>query len=64
MKDLLSANHSETARLKIVDNKTFTNPKHYGMDVADVPKDGGTAHISVLDKDGNAVAYSTSINTM
>jgi len=47
---------------KLIDDKTthsfdYYGPINYNTDVTD-----GTSHLSVIDKDGNAVALTTSIN--
>ena len=46
---------------KLIDDKThsydYYGPINYHIDVTD-----GTTHLSVLDKEGNAVALTTSIN--
>ncbi|XP_055338973.1 scoloptoxin SSD14-like isoform X2 [Paramacrobiotus metropolitanus] len=64
VQELLSAEYLDNTRRKISDEKTFEDPRHYGAQESGTVNQGGTAHISVIDKDGNAVAYSTSINTI
>lgn len=44
-----------------MDNSTKTEPKDYGA-VFYNPSDNGTAHISVLAENGDAVSVTSSIN--
>ena len=51
------------ARIKAAYNPLTTlENKNYGGKYS-IPDDGGTAHLSVLDKNGNAVALTTTINS-
>ncbi|CAG9773821.1 unnamed protein product [Ceutorhynchus assimilis] len=61
MKDLTSSEYAEDIRLKIVDNMTFSDPKHYGAVYYD-RGDHGTAHISIIDQNGDAISVTSSIN--
>lgn len=56
------AYHHELAA-RVRDDKVLAS-EQYGTPGADpvVPKDGGTAHLSVIDADGNAVALTTTVN--
>lgn len=55
------AYHQELAS-RIKDNAVLP-PERYGMlGAAPGPKDGGTAHLSVIDAEGNAVALTTTVN--
>ncbi len=45
----------------IDDSQTYNNYSHYGANVYIKP-DAGTAHVSVVDKFGNAAAVSTTVN--
>lgn len=45
------------------DNKTFNNFKHYGANYT-LKDDHGTAHVSVLSKNGDAISVTTTINNM
>jgi gamma-glutamyltranspeptidase/glutathione hydrolase/leukotriene-C4 hydrolase len=48
-------------RQKIFDNITFQDPGYYGART--LAKDNhGTAHISILDADGSAVAVTSTVN--
>jgi len=58
---LLSADRISAIRADFDPTRTFPS-SHYGSAI-DIGKDGGTQHISVLDKDGMAVALTTTINT-
>lgn len=58
---LLSPERSDGIVREIYPSRTFA-PEHYGDPVAP-PTDAGTQHISVLDRQGNAVALTTTINT-
>lgn len=57
---MLDAEKGEELR-KLIDDKThsydYYGPINYHIDVID-----GTSHLSVLDKEGNAVSLTTSIN--
>jgi len=46
---------------KIKDRKTFTDPKHYGAEVIN-SDDHGTAHLSLLAPNGDAVTVTSTIN--
>ena len=60
VKEMLDPHKGEELR-KLIDDKThpcdYYGPINYHIDVTD-----GTIHLSVLDKDGNAAAITTSIN--
>lgn len=47
--------------MKIKDNSTSSNPRDYGA-VFFNPEDHGTAHLSVLAENGDAVSVTSSIN--
>ena len=53
--------YAKYLRDKINIERTFTDPKHYGAKYAIKP-DHGTAHISVLAANGDAVSVTSSIN--
>lgn len=61
MKNLTSPDYAEEVRMKIKDNSTSTNPKDYGA-VFYNQNDNGTAHISVLAENGDAVSATSSVN--
>lgn len=49
-------------RAKIDDGQTFNDTEHYGLKW-DRPEDHGTAHLSVLSPNGDAVAITSTVNT-
>lgn len=61
IKTLTSDKYVEETRAKIFDNKTFSDPQYYGGDYA-LKEDHGTAHISVLAPNGDAVSVTSTIN--
>jgi gamma-glutamyltranspeptidase/glutathione hydrolase len=58
---LLSEERADEIRRAIWPGRTFP-PEHYGSLLAPV-QDAGTQHISAVDRDGGAVALTTTINT-
>ena len=46
---------------RIEDNKTYNNASHYGA-VFYTPEDHGTAHVSILAENGDAVSVTSTIN--
>ncbi len=58
---LISKDYADWVRSKISSAKTFP-PKAYGLTAYNAEK-GGTTHLSVVDKSGNAVAMTLTINT-
>ncbi len=58
---LTSKDYADWVRSKISKAKTFA-PKYYGLAAYNAEK-GGTTHLSVVDKAGNAVAMTLTINT-
>lgn len=46
-----------------MDNTTFQDPKHYGAVFYD-KGDHGTAHISIIDQNGDAISITSSINLL
>lgn len=54
---------AEMVRDKIIDNRTYQDPVHYGGKFANAPEQG-TAQISVLTANGDAVSVTSTINTM
>ncbi|OQV12312.1 Gamma-glutamyltranspeptidase 1 [Hypsibius exemplaris] len=55
---------AEEARQKINDTQAFDDPAYYGGESIAEVNTGGTAHVSVMDNEGNAVSYSTSLNNI
>jgi gamma-glutamyltranspeptidase/glutathione hydrolase len=47
-----------------IDDKGVLPPERYGLGATGTgpPKDGGTAHLSIIDAEGNAVALTTTVN--
>ncbi|XP_062536669.1 glutathione hydrolase 1 proenzyme-like isoform X3 [Armigeres subalbatus] len=61
LRKLTNENYAAFVRDGIFDNMTFSNYEHYGAEFAN-EDDYGTAHISVLAPNGDAVAATTTIN--
>lgn len=61
--NLTSKEYAESIRMKISDNRTYQDPKHYGAVYYD-KGDHGTAHISIIDQNGDAVSATSSINLL
>ena len=66
--DLVSGDLIRTLRELTSDNQVLDSIDQYGgpdygVPSEALPEDHGTSHISVLDKDGNAVALTSTINT-
>ena len=59
----MSKEYSDKIRRKIADDMTYP-PEYYNGEhtILGLYETGGTAHVSVMDKYGNAVAISSSIN--
>ncbi|GAV08862.1 hypothetical protein RvY_18492 [Ramazzottius varieornatus] len=58
------AGTSDAARAQINDSRTFDDEAYYGMENAAVENAGGTAHTSAMDQFGNAVSFTTSLNSV
>lgn len=58
--NLTSETFAEAIRNEIQDNKTYQSPEHYGANVT-LTEDQGTAHISVLAPNGDAVSVTSTI---
>lgn len=54
---------AEHIRSLIRDNQTFNDPHHYGH-IYNNGRDDGTAHISVIARNGDAVSVTSTINSM
>lgn len=61
IKDLTSAEYSESIRQKIDDTKTYENADHYGAEFLN-RTEYGTSHVSILAPNGDAISATTSIN--
>ncbi|XP_011171809.1 scoloptoxin SSD14 isoform X2 [Solenopsis invicta] len=61
-KNLTSKSFARAIREKIDDTKTWQDPKHYGSSTYASVEDHGTAHISVLAQNGDAVSATSTIN--
>lgn len=60
VKYMTSDSFADRIRSKIKDDIKQTSYDVQGIKI--IPDDHGTAHLSVIDKDGNAVAVTSSIN--
>ncbi|KAJ8923066.1 hypothetical protein NQ315_001615 [Exocentrus adspersus] len=61
LSNLTSTEYAESIRMEINDTSTSLDPKHYGA-VFYSKGDHGTAHISILAPNGDAVSITSSIN--
>ncbi|EFN85474.1 Gamma-glutamyltranspeptidase 1 [Harpegnathos saltator] len=61
-KNLTSANFARQVRDKISDERTWQDTRHYGSFASAGFEDHGTAHVSVLAQNGDAVSVTSSIN--
>ena len=61
--EMLDPRYAKEIRQKIKDEVTFNEFQYYGASFANV-EDGGTAHISILTETGDAIAVTSTINTM
>nr|XP_012142275.1 PREDICTED: gamma-glutamyltranspeptidase 1-like isoform X1 [Megachile rotundata] len=61
-KNLTSRSYARETRMKIDDHKTWNDPAHYGSVTLSSAKDQGTAHVSVLAPNGDAVSATSTIN--
>ncbi|KAJ9582225.1 hypothetical protein L9F63_003435, partial [Diploptera punctata] len=61
IQQLTSKSYAESVRQKISDNRTSQDPAYYGAEVV-MPEDHGTAHITVLAPNGDAVSVTSTIN--
>ncbi|XP_076654629.1 scoloptoxin SSD14 isoform X2 [Halictus rubicundus] len=61
-RNLTSRSYAHLTKMKIDDHNTWDDPKHYGAVTMSNPKDQGTAHVSVLAPNGDAVAATSTIN--
>lgn len=63
MKDLTSDHFAEQIRASIQDDQTYADYTRYGAKF-DLKPDHGTANINVLAPNGDAIAVTSSINTL
>lgn len=61
LSDLRNVEYANKIRGMIDDNRTFADPKHYGAKFSS-HEDHGTAHISIIAPNGDAVAITGTIN--
>ncbi|XP_046391098.1 scoloptoxin SSD14-like isoform X2 [Ischnura elegans] len=63
VKNLTSKEYALAIRQLLSDNRTWQDPEHYGA-VLSQPDDHGTAHVSVLSPDGDAVSVTSTVNLL
>lgn len=63
LNELTDKKFAEQIRSQILDNQTFNNFEHYGAQYGSI-EDHGTAQVSVLTKNGDAVSVTSTINSM
>ena len=61
--DLSDTNYASEIRKLIDDETTFNDHQHYGANFS-IAEDHGTAHVSVIAPNGDAVAITGTINYM
>ncbi|GIY94349.1 glutathione hydrolase 1 proenzyme [Caerostris extrusa] len=59
--DLLSTKYADQIRKRIDDSRTYNDIGHYGVNVT-VHEDHGTAHLSLIAPNGDAVSVTSTIN--
>ncbi|XP_072764800.1 scoloptoxin SSD14 isoform X2 [Anoplolepis gracilipes] len=62
IKNLTSDSFARAIRKKISDEKTWQDPQQYGSSIHAGAEDHGTAHVSVLAQNGDAVSVTSTIN--
>ncbi|XP_012061163.1 PREDICTED: gamma-glutamyltranspeptidase 1-like [Atta cephalotes] len=62
IRNLTSKSFARSIREKIDDTRTWQDPQHYGSPVYANVEDHGTAHVSVLTQNGDAVSVTSTIN--
>lgn len=60
---LTSYDYAQELRMQVLDDRTFDDFRHYGANFSMV-EDHGTAHISVLAPNGDAVSVTTTVNSL
>lgn len=63
LRELESTEYADLIRGQINDDKTYNDYAHYGAN-ASVVEDHGTGHLSILAPNGDAVAFTSTINLM
>lgn len=63
VKNLTSKQYAKSIRRELSDKRTWQDPEHYGA-VYSQPDDHGTAHISVVSPDGDAVSVTSTVNLL
>lgn len=61
-RNLTSNSFARAIQKRITDEKTWLDPRHYGSSIYAGAEDHGTAHVSVLGSDGDAVSVTSTIN--
>ncbi|XP_033331225.2 scoloptoxin SSD14 isoform X1 [Megalopta genalis] len=61
-RNLTSRSYAHLTQMKIDDHRTWDDPRHYGSLTMSTAKDQGTAHVSVIAPNGDAVAATSTIN--
>lgn len=59
--ELTSDEYPDSIRKRIDDERTYNNPDHYGVNVT-VHEDHGTAHVSIIAPNGDAVSVTSTVN--
>ena len=62
IKNLTSTEYAESIRQLINDTRTYNNYEYYGAHYLDDSGQHGTAHISIVAPNGDAVSVTSSIN--
>lgn len=60
---MTSVEHALNIRKLILDDRTHSDPSYYGYHIQQL-EDHGTAHISVIHPNGDAVAATNTINLL
>lgn len=63
MQNLSNPEYAKYIRELIDDEKTFSDYEYYGANFSQ-PSDHGTAHISIVDSNGDAIAVTSTINNI
>lgn len=60
--NITSEEWAQSCFSQINDSYTINDPEFYGADYAEEAKDHGTAHVSILAPNGDAVAATSTVN--